>query len=279
MKTLKETYLEGENMIFGSEVEKKTEEFYIHFIQLEELDETMKRYLDENLKKICKGENYENEIKIVKIQLKKYFQKKDEDNIHGSLGELFAHFYFNSIDFQPKFMFINLEENSPKKGFDGFYYKDDNIWLLDSKSGKYDSKNISHRAKILEAYRSLKAQVNGRTTNNPWENAYSHANSRDISSTQTLLMAIRKYSNDYELESYAELKTQNIILASTIFWYDTWVQKQFNDLLAELDKVENLVEYSNLIIFCSNQKSYKDFFDYLEEEENESVREVSTNQS
>ncbi|MGY4796774.1 hypothetical protein ACVNNN_17390 [Lysinibacillus fusiformis] len=266
-------------MIIGSEIEMKNEKLSIHFIQLEGLNEIMIEYLNENLKKVCKGENYENEIKFVKIQLKKFFKNKDENKIHGSLGELFAHLYLNSIDFQPKFMFLNLEENSLKKGFDGFFYKDDKIWLLDSKSGKYDTQNISHRGKILEAFRSLKSQVKGETSNNPWENAYSHANSRDINSTQTLLKAIRGFSNDYELEEYIELKNQNIILASTIYWYDTWDEKEFTELLSQLDKIENNIEYSNLVIFCSNQKSYKDFFDYLEEEENATVGKASTNVS
>jgi len=243
------------------------EKMTVHFVQIETISKTFKEFIDNNLKTICRGENHENELKYIKKQLKNFFKNKDDAKKFGSIGELFSHFYLSSIDFRPKFMFLNLEENSVKKGFDGFYEKSEMVWLLDSKSGRYDSKSISHRSKILEAYRSVKGQLGGEVSNNPWENAFQHANSRDINSSDSLLKTIRKFSNEYLDEEFADMKTLNLILASTIYWYDEWSGKEINDLLRELENVQRGMEYSNLTIFCSNKKTFEEFLEYLEEEE------------
>lgn len=266
-------------MIFESDVVDKDEKVSIHFVQIEELTEELKSFINQHLLEICRGENHINELKYIKKQLKAFFQNKDENKIHGSLGELFSHFYLKSNEFKPRFMFLNLEENSLKKGFDGLYEKNGEVWILDSKSGRHDTKDISHRTKILEAYNSLNKQVSGQTSNNPWENAFQHANSRDINSTITLLETIRKFSNDYLDEKYVDLETQNIILASTIYWYEEWMKRKMEDLMTNLENVEANFKFLNLIIFCCNQKSYKDFLDYLGDDENGGERKVTTNAS
>ena len=50
-----------------------------------------------------------------------------------------------------------MEENSPKKGFDGVYSSNTRVWYMESKSGS----NISeeHKDKISEAYRDLKNKL------------------------------------------------------------------------------------------------------------------------
>lgn len=265
--------------MFDAQNKDINEKMEIHFIQIETLDETLREYIDSNLKAICRGENHVNELKYIKKQLRNFFEKKDDAKKYGSVGELFAHFYLSSIDFNPKFMFLNLEENSVKKGFDGFYEKNELVWLLDSKSGKHDSKGISHRSKVQEAYRSVKGQLAGGTNNNPWENAFQHANSRDINSSDSLLSTIRKFSNEYLDEEYADMKTLNIILASTIYWYDAWSSKEIDELLAELENIQKDMEFSELIIFCCNKKTFEEFLEYLEEKDDAIEREISANAS
>ena len=258
----------GGFILFNVQNKDIDEKMTVHLVQIEGLSKTLREFIDSNLMTICRGENHENELKYIKKQLKNFFKSKDDVKKFGSIGELFSHFYLSSIDYRPKFMFLNLEENSVKKGFDGFYEKSEMIWLLDSKSGKHDSTNISHRSKILEAYRSVKGQLGGRgVSNNPWENAFQHANSRDINSSNSLLKTIRKFSNDYLDEEFADMKTLNLILASTIYWYDAWSGKEIDDLLEELEDVQKNMEYSKLTIFCSNKKTFEEFLEYLEEEE------------
>lgn len=266
-------------LIFAPEVIDKDEKISIHFVQIENLTSDLKNYINEHLLEICRGENHINELKYIKKQLVTFFENKDENKIHGSLGELFSHFYFKSSGFNPRFMFLNLEENSLKKGFDGFYEREGIVWILDSKSGRFDSKDISHRSKVLEAYNSLNKQVGGETRNNPWENAFQHANSRDINSTTTLLETIRSFSNNYLDKKYVNLETQNIILASTIYWYDEWEFKKVDEVLDNLENVENNFKFLNLIIFCCNQQSYKEFLNYLGDDTNGDERKVSTNAS
>lgn len=252
----------------------------VHFIQIDDLNEALKEYIDQNLINICRGENHLNQLKYIKKQLIKFFEKKDDAKKYGALGELFTHFYLSSIDFNPKFMFLNLEENSVKKGFDGFYERNEMVWILDSKSGRHDTKRISHRSKLKEAYRSVKGQLAGETNNNPWENAFQHANSRDINSSDSLLSVIRKFSNEYLDEEYADLSTLNIILASTIYWHDEWSRKEISEVLLDIGNSYEDMDFSELVLFCCNKTTFEIFFEYLKEEDIDGIQgEIAANAS
>lgn len=236
-------------------------------VHVGEIDERFKHFLNDNLTSICKGEYHINDFKYVKSQLREFFEgkKSDENKMMGSVSELYAHLFFKYIGYSNKFVYLNLEENSMKKGFDGYFVKDEEQWILDSKSGNHESQGISHRAKILEAHRSAKKQVTGQSENNPWENAFNHANNGDVRANDSLLKIIRQYSNKYMDEDYVLPNNLNVILASTIFWFDQWQEKLIGSLLETLKDIEQNFEFAKVIMFCCDHKTYEDFMKYLEE--------------
>lgn len=242
--------------------------YELHFIHVGDICDQFKNSLDQNLISICKGEHHENELRYIKIELNDFFEgKKDDPNkLMGAISEFYAHLFFKSNGYNNKFLYLNLEENSMKKGFDGYYHKEDEGWILDSKSGNHTSESISHREKILEANRSAKAQIQGRTKNNPWRNAFNHANNGDVRAEKTFLKTLQEFSNKYMDKKYAVPNELNIILASTIFWFDNWSENPIDDLILELDDIEKNFDWKKVVVFCSNQKTYQDFLDYLSEE-------------
>ncbi len=242
--------------------------FEVNLIHVGDICDQFKNGLDQNLISICKGEYHENDLKYIKIELNDFFEGKKEDpnKLMGAISEFYAHLFFKSHGYTNKFLYLNLEENSMKKGFDGYYLKENDAWILDSKSGSHTTLNISHRQKILEANRSAKEQIEGRTNNNPWRNAFNHANNGDVKAEKTLLKTIQEFSNRYMDKEYATPNELNIILASTIFWFDSWSENTIDDLISELNDIEKNFGWKKVIVFCSNQKTYQDFLDYLKEE-------------
>lgn len=240
----------------------------IYLIHVGDMYDQFKNFLNENLSSICKGEYHINDFKYVKMELKEFLEgkKSDPNKLMGSISELYAHLFFKSQGFSNKFVYLNLEENSMKKGFDGYFVKDDISWILDSKSGNHTTVNISHRNKLLEAHRSAKSQILGETNNNPWKNAFNHANNGDVRAERSLLQTIQTFSNKYMDKNYILPQELNVILSSTIFWFDQWREQPITNLISDLKDIEKNFEFDKTIIFCSNQKTYEDFLNYLEEE-------------
>ncbi|WP_431807679.1 hypothetical protein [Lysinibacillus sphaericus] len=265
--------------MFNAQTTFLNDKFEFHYIQIGDITDEFKVFLNNNLTSICKGEYHINELKYIKIQLKDFLRgkEKDENKKLGSISELYAHLFFKSLEFSNKFVFLNLEENSLKKGFDGFFEKAGEHWILDSKSGHYQTKNISHRSKILEANRSAKEQILGETENNPWENAFNHANSGDVRADESLLKVIRRFSNQYMDKNFIRPNELNVILASTIFLFDSWKEQTIDYLITQLNNIDKNFDFAKTIIFCSNQKNYEDFINYLEEEDYGQRREVTAN--
>lgn len=102
--------------------------------QIEELDGGFRKYMDKKLVKICKGKR-KIKLKTVKKEFIKYLESKGKSTLlTGSVSEFFIHLFLNSQKFKQEFLYFNLEENSIKKGFDGYYTKDSKEWILESKS-------------------------------------------------------------------------------------------------------------------------------------------------
>ncbi|MDC4492961.1 hypothetical protein OHV49_07550, partial [Acinetobacter baumannii] len=122
-------------------IQELTNELTLHVIHLKDYDQNFIENLDEKLVKICEGDS-DSSIDLVKIRLKQFLTGKDIRQKQGSIAELFVHLYLNNNGYKPEFLFYNLEESSIKKGFDGFYSKDDNTYIVESKSGSSSSQEI-----------------------------------------------------------------------------------------------------------------------------------------
>ena len=101
-----------------------TEEESICVINIDKIDKNLRKAIDENITYIWDGEN--GKIEIAKKEILKFLNNKNSDEKkYGAIAEFFIHFYLKLNGYQQASLFQNLEENSYKKGFDGYYIKDD----------------------------------------------------------------------------------------------------------------------------------------------------------
>ena len=236
---------------------------FLHILNIEKIDEPLKKYIDTVLIDIySKGQD--TDIKTVKLKLKKYFDSKKDSHIEiGAIAEFFIHLYLNLEKFQQECLYTNLEENSIKKGFDGIYTKNSEMWIMESKSGHITTKNISHKNKIEEAYNDLSNKLSGESnTNNPWKNAYFHA--KMANSETDLLVSIKKLEDGYTHGIYTSISDYNIIPSSTIF-YDTTDFSHINleKINAEIKSFLSGKTYKKINVICINKKTKNLFLDYI----------------
>ncbi|MFB2803707.1 hypothetical protein [Shewanella seohaensis] len=166
----------------------------LHVIDIKDITVETKKLLDKHLIAICEGDS-DTELPLVKKRLMSFLESKKEDTQMGAVAEFLVHLYLNQLKFKQEFLFFNLEENSIKKGFDGLFSKDSEIYLVESKSGSILSKDISHKNKIISAYSDLEKYVSGKSkkgNNNPWKNAYNHACHLDVATEKSIR---KKYSS------------------------------------------------------------------------------------
>lgn len=135
----------------------------------------------------------------------------------GAIAKFFIHLYMNLSSFTQECMFLNLEEGSIKIGFDGYYSIHNIQWIMKSKSGSINSKNICHENKLKEAIADLKGKFEGNAENNPWQNAYSHACHCDVGTPADIRISIKNLSDEYVLKKFHELQDFNIMPCVTIF--------------------------------------------------------------
>lgn len=234
----------------------------ICIININEIDSKLKTLMDNYFVKICEG-NSDSDLKTVKTRVKMFLQQKKENITMGAIAEFFIHLYLNAADFKQECLFLNLEEGSIKKGFDGYYSKENEEWIMESKSGTISTKNITHAQKLSEAYQDLIKKVQGNVTNNPWHNAYNHASHADVGTKKDIRSRIKKLSDDFTNKVYFKIDNFNIIPCSTIF-LENKHNPQDKDILC--DKVESSLKnytHKKIILICISQKSIDLFIDYL----------------
>jgi hypothetical protein len=231
------------------------------------LTNILKEYLDEHFVNICEGNSGTslNEVKKIIIE---FLKTKDDRTKMGATAEFFLHLYLKSIGFKQECLFLNLEERSIKKGFDGYYSLNNEEFIMESKSGSSKTKNISHNDKIKEAYTDLKNNLSGKSTkskNNPWKNAYNHASHIDVGTGSNIRKNIKELSDNYNKSIYHEVKNFNIIPTSTIFLEDIWSDEYSKDIIDRLETLSKSLEFKQLTIICITKKSINIFQQYLEE--------------
>lgn len=244
-------------------VTQLSEDNELHIVDIEDIDDDLKKSFDERLIKICEG-NSATDLSLVKLRLRKFLKsKKGTTTESGAIAEFITHQYLNEIGFEPQFLYFNLEEQSIKKGFDGYYFLNGEEWIFESKSGSINTKNISHPTKIKEAYYDLKDKVAGKASNNPWQNAYQHASQIDVGAVTTVRKNIKTLSDQYLKGVYHEIKDFNIIPGSTIFLDGDWVVSDFIDIENQVKKIVDAFAFKKIKVICITKKSLQMFLTYL----------------
>lgn len=235
----------------------------LFILDVEEIDAELKQRIDNNFIKICEGIS-PNDLRYVKDRLITFLDSKRGTTIEmGAIAEFMVHLFLNENGFEPQFLFFNLEENSIKKGFDGYYKLVNDAWIMESKSGTASTKDISHAKKALEGYRDLNDKISGRTTNNPWQNAYSHASHIDVGADSTMRDDIRRFSFQFAKQQYHDIENFNIIPAATIFMDGNWEPSVPERIEREIRKVLPQMKCAKLNIVCVTKKSIEIFWNYL----------------
>ncbi len=250
--------------IFNVEYRQISNENYLHVINIEKIDIELKDFIDVCISWICYGSD-DTDISIIKKELIHFFETKKNDphkkTIKGAIAEFFINLYLLDIGFNQEYLFLNLEENSIKKGFDGYFTLSNEEWIFESKSGSINSANATHKDKISTAYSDLKKKVETKSTNNPWKNAFNHA--KRVGSNNDIITNLKKLSDDFILEKYQKINDLNIIPGSTIFLEGSWVNIDTDDLEIKIKNYLSNKEFKGINVICVNNKSIELFQDYL----------------
>jgi hypothetical protein len=249
---------------FNSEWKSLGDDNYLHIINIKEIDTELSSLIDESLVTICEG-NSDTDIKTIKKRLVALLTPKRGTTLEmGIIAEFFSHLYLTASGFKQEFLFFNLEEGAAKKGFDGYYSRDKETWIFESKSGKITSKNISHHSKINEAYIDLKKKISGDVKNNPWQNAYTHASQIDVESEENIRENLKKLSQDFTNGIHQNINNFNVMPGSTIFLEGTWESIDTASLEPEIKNKTTKYDFKKINIVCINKNSIDLFWDYLE---------------
>lgn len=84
-------------------------------------EEFAQEQIAENVVSICEG-NSETDLETIKIKLKDYLEPKNIRIRRGAIAEFYIHLFLKSLGYKQHCLFLNLEENSIKKGLMGIMY-------------------------------------------------------------------------------------------------------------------------------------------------------------
>lgn len=226
-------------------------------LTIDEIDTDIEKLIDDTIVEICFGDQNFS-IEFAKEYIKDFIDTEDENRRKGAISEFFIHLYLKSKGLKQECIYTNLEENSPKKGFDGVYSTKKKTWYMESKSGS--NLSCEHKDKVGEAYRDLKDKFEGNVNNNPWLNAYNHA--RGIDSTSDLLKMFSDFSMTFKKVKH-DIKDFNIIPCGTLFLEDS---KKDNDSIKIKDSVAGYLKkksFAKVVGICVSHKMIDEFVNYL----------------
>ena len=234
----------------------------LNIIDIEDIDSSFSTFIDSRIVNIAYGSR-NRPILLVKKKICNFMNSKDNRTKRGAIAEFLTHLYLSSKNFKQECLFFNLEENSIKKGFDGYYSIEDEEWIMESKSSYVADGNINHRANIKEAHTDLKGKIKGNTSNNPWENAYNHANHSNVNTKKSIVKNIEFISDNFDNGTFGDIKDYNIIPSSTIFLDDTWINLNQGELITKITNLLTTINYNKIEVVCFTKKSMDLFLDYL----------------
>jgi hypothetical protein len=231
-------------------------------VNIQELNTDLIEFIDSKLISICKGKR-DLDVKVVKKEFLNYLDKKNTSPLlTGSVSEFFIHLFLNLKGFKQEFLYFNLEGNDIKKGFDGYYTKDNLEWILESKASIDLSK--SHKNIVSIGYSGIRSKIETIDSgNNPWENAYNHADLKSVDANGKLLEKLNSLSENYINNEYGKIEDHNIMVASTLFLADNWEEINVDVLRNDLSNYLTDKNYKAIIVICLNKKSISHLQEYL----------------
>lgn len=243
-----------------------------HFLSIEKYDDNIQKLIKSNLVAIWDGILSDTEIELVKKQFTIWFEGKDDSKKIGFIAEFFCHLYMKQLKFEQHFLFKNLEEsNSMKKGFDGLYQKNNEIWLYESKSSLPTTKDATHNANIGDAYWDISKKINGTKKDkkgnpiDPWDNAINHAGHFHVERDTTLLKNLKEYKKRFFNKDFEKIDDFNVIPSSTIYLEENWKDINETELESKLKKLTKDYKFNKMNIICINKKSINDFINFISE--------------
>ncbi|MBQ8643473.1 MAG: hypothetical protein IJ469_02290 [Candidatus Methanomethylophilaceae archaeon] len=194
--------------------------------------------------------------------LSKYDRLLSGKNNRGKMGllsEFIAHILLISFGYDQKFLFLNLEEGSAKKGFDGLYKLGDDIWIMESKSGSSTDDFIkAHRTKMKKALEDLDNKMSSRCGNNPWQNALNHA--RVVRAEEDLLKKLEILDSQFERGEKIKKDQFCIIPSSTTFSNPPKIPAE-----GELERLLLENEYQKAMFLCISHDMLNRTEEYIRE--------------
>lgn len=250
------------NSLSGSEIEVLTSD-------ISSLTQIEKKFIEEHLVEIAKGIESTYPANIVAKKIYRTLCKFDKTSStvigqkdprinSGFAAEFFLICILRDNEFAQQFCYRNLEENSAKKGFDGLYARDGEMWLVESKSTH--TAGNTHQTTITRAYDGITDQLDGNTSNDPWENAASHV--KNATSNMSLVARLEQYSIDYMSGNYRKLSDSNLIIGSTV------VNENCNDSGNGVQNIDSYIATHQTLyekIVAINLSDQQIFIDVMEE--------------
>ncbi len=191
----------------------------------------------------------------------------------GATAEFFVHLYIRLTGFKQECLFLNLEENSIKKGFDGYYSRDGLEWLMESKAGSIESEDITHAKKVVLAMSDLSAKVSGRDIggkkelpNNPWQEAYSHASQYDVGTAEKIRKNIKELADDFTNGKFRSIEEFNTMPCGAIFLSGVWSQPDHDSIKRDIEHISGKLKGKNVHVICVTHQSIELFEKYIETE-------------
>lgn len=253
-----------------SHIIKVSDKLSFHFLDIEDYDSEFIEMIDNNILSICNGVLGDDDIEMLKKEIKRWFQDKDSKKIIGFIAEFFCHLYLNQNDFEQHFIFKNLEEtNSMKKGFDGVYQSKDDIWLYESKSSLPETEDATHNSNISEAFNDINKKLNGKKLDSsknpidPWSNAINHASLFQVKPNMTLINNLNQFKKRFFKDDFEDIKNFNVIPSSTIFMEGNWKSISRNEIEKKLISLTHRYNFKKMNIICINKKSVTNFLNYI----------------
>lgn len=235
-------------------------EYQAWYIDVSTIDGDLKNIIDQYIVDICFADPYYS-VANAKNHIKKYLRSDDENRKKGAIAEFLIHVFLKTKGYKQECLYFNLEERSPKKGFDGVYLdENDVIWYMESKSGT----NISytHKEKIEEAYRDLKTKFLGTTNNDPWRNALNHA--KIVGASNNILDEFRRFSIDYENSISHDIEDYNVIPCGTLYIDDSSKTYNSQNIVNGINGYFLKKNQNGLGVICLTQQAVSEFETYLD---------------
>ncbi len=227
-----------------------------------DIDDSVNKEIERSISSICEG-LVDTDLDALKIRLKDYLLPKNLNQRRGAIAEFFIHLFLKELGYKQNFLFLNLEENSIKKGFDGYYTFNGDEWIVESKSGG----DVTHKDKIKEAYNDLNKKLTTKEKNNPWQNAYNHASLVQVGADQGILKRLKALSNDYFKGKMLPITDFNLMPCGTVFGHDASELSVKEALYEEIKSLPSGMAFNNLCLIAISNRAYTAFLKFIGLEE------------